>query len=50
MVFVILVAAAGLMFRRARRTSVNAKNVNAEWEGGLVPADAKQQTPMSVGA
>jgi PiT family inorganic phosphate transporter len=40
LVFVILIAAAALMFRRARHTTINSNNVNAEWDGGLVPAQS----------
>jgi PiT family inorganic phosphate transporter len=46
LVFLILVAAASLMFWRARRTSINSNNVNAEWEGGLVPAKS-EPTPAA---
>jgi PiT family inorganic phosphate transporter len=49
-VFLILIAGSGFMYLRSRKTPISHHNVNAEWEGGLVPADAKQQTPMSVGA
>jgi PiT family inorganic phosphate transporter len=45
-VFLLLVAAAVGMFRRSRKTAVNHNNVNAEWEGGLVPTD--QRTPVKV--
>ncbi|HSU37115.1 MAG TPA: inorganic phosphate transporter [Propionibacteriaceae bacterium] len=45
-VFLLLVAAALGMFRRSRKTAVNSDNVNAEWEGGLVPADLR--TPVKV--
>ena len=38
-------AAAG-MFRRSRKTAVNSDNVNAEWEGGVVPADLR--APVKV--
>ncbi len=37
--FLILVAASAAMFLRSRRTTINPDNVNAEWDGGLVPAD-----------
>ena len=39
MVFVVLVGAALGMFLHARKTAINAGNVNAEWEGGLIPAE-----------
>ncbi|HET9649456.1 MAG TPA: anion permease [Microlunatus sp.] len=38
-VLAILVAAAAGMFLRARRTPINRANVNAEWQGGLAPAE-----------
>ena len=37
-VFVILLAASGLMFRHSRKAPVSHDNVNEEWDGGLVPA------------
>ena len=37
-VFVILVAAAIGMFAHSRKTPIGHDNVNAEWDGGLVPA------------
>ncbi len=46
LVFLLLIAAAAGMFRRSRKTAVNHHNVNAEWDGGLVPAD--QRTPVKV--
>jgi PiT family inorganic phosphate transporter len=49
-VFLILVAGSGFMYLRSRKTPISHHNVNAEWEGGLVPADAKQKTPVGVGA
>jgi len=30
------------MFIRSRRTPITPDNVNAEWEGGLVPADERE--------
>nr|WP_296777529.1 inorganic phosphate transporter [Rhodococcus sp. (in: high G+C Gram-positive bacteria)] len=45
-VFAILVALAALMYMRSRREPIDPDNVNAEWDGGLVPADAKA-TPDS---
>ncbi len=47
-VFAILVAAAGVMFSRSRRTSIGSHNVNAEWEGGLVPATHSTPVPAAV--
>ncbi len=50
-VFAILVAAAAGMFIRSRKTAINPDNVNAEWEGGLVPADERADRPtVSTGA
>lgn len=43
-VFAILVVAAALMFRHSRKSAVDHSNVNAEWDGGLVPADAARPT------
>ena len=37
-VFVILVGGAGALYYRSRATAVNPGNVNAEWDGALVPA------------
>jgi PiT family inorganic phosphate transporter len=37
-VFAVLLVAAGLIFRHSRKTPVSHDNVNAEWEGGLAPA------------
>jgi PiT family inorganic phosphate transporter len=39
-VFVILLAASAWMFRHSRKAPVSHDNVNAEWDGGLVPASA----------
>ena len=45
-VFAILVAASAGMYLKSRRTAINPDNVNADWEGGLVPADqTPDQTP-----
>jgi inorganic phosphate transporter, PiT family len=38
-VFAILIAAAAAMFLRSRRTAITPTNVNAEWQGGLAPAE-----------
>jgi PiT family inorganic phosphate transporter len=40
-VFVILLASAAAIFAHSRKAPINHNNVNAEWEGGLVPADAR---------
>ncbi|MET0693925.1 MAG: inorganic phosphate transporter [Propionibacteriaceae bacterium] len=37
-VFAILVIAAAAMFRHSRKTPISHDNVNADWDGGLVPA------------
>lgn len=42
-VFAGLVAAALGMFLRSRRTAINAGNVNADWDGGLIPADVARE-------
>jgi PiT family inorganic phosphate transporter len=39
-VFAVLLAAAGVIFRHSRKTPISHDNVNAEWEGGLAPAPA----------
>jgi PiT family inorganic phosphate transporter len=41
-VFGILVLGAGFMYLRSRRTAITPENVNAEWEGGLVPATERE--------
>ncbi len=46
-VFLLLIGAAALMFRRSRHTAINPDNVNAEWEGGLVPAEP---VPVKIAA
>lgn len=40
-VFAILIAAAAGIFRHSRKTAVTHENVNAEWQGGLAPADQR---------
>ncbi len=49
-VFLILLAASAAMYRRAQRSAINAKNVNAAWKGGLAPAESVEQprVPASV--
>jgi inorganic phosphate transporter, PiT family len=39
---------AAYMFHRSRRTPITPENVNAEWEGGLVPADERE--PAKTGS
>lgn len=41
-IFGVLVFGAAYMFLRSRRTPITPENVNAEWEGGLVPADERE--------
>jgi PiT family inorganic phosphate transporter len=41
-IFGVLVFGAAYMFHRSRRTPITPENVNAEWEGGLVPADERE--------
>ena len=50
LVFVILVVAAGLMFRHSRKTKIDHNNVNEEWEGGLTPKSepAEPRSTVSV--
>ncbi|MBJ7323046.1 MULTISPECIES: inorganic phosphate transporter [Nocardiaceae] len=47
-VFAILVALATVMYIRSRREPVDPDNVNAEWDGGLVPAAAETDSPAKV--
>jgi PiT family inorganic phosphate transporter len=49
-VFLILVAAASLMYARSRKNTINQDNVNDEWAGGLAPAadSAEDKTPVGV--
>ncbi len=42
-VFAALVAAAAGMFLHSRKTAIDSNNVNAEWEGGLVPASEQPE-------
>ncbi len=41
-VFVLLLAAAALMYLRSRRQKIDHHNVNAEWDGSLAPNAAAQ--------
>ena len=41
-IFGVLVVGAAYMFIRSRRTPITPENVNAEWDGGLVPADERE--------
>ncbi len=49
-VFAILVAAAAGMFIRSRKTAINPDNVNAEWVGGLAPAEVAERPTVSNAA
>ncbi len=40
-VFVVLLVAGGAIFRHSRKTPISHDNVNAQWEGGLVPSTAE---------
>jgi len=40
--FALLVAVSATIYIRSRRVKVDHNNVNAEWEGGLVPADERE--------
>ncbi|WP_304048926.1 inorganic phosphate transporter [Jatrophihabitans endophyticus] len=42
-VLALLVATAGLIYFRSRRTAVGHDNVNAEWQDGLAPAEDEQR-------
>ncbi|HEY5821756.1 MAG TPA: inorganic phosphate transporter [Propionibacteriaceae bacterium] len=49
LVFLVLVATAGLIFRRSRKSPIDPNNVNDEWEGGLAPAEgALAKSPVNV--
>jgi PiT family inorganic phosphate transporter len=41
-IFGVLVVGAAYMLRRSRRTPITPENVNAEWDGGLVPAEERE--------
>jgi PiT family inorganic phosphate transporter len=48
-VFAILVSASAGMYLKSRHTAITADNVNADWEGGLVPAEqTPDKTPAAV--
>jgi len=47
-VFVILVAAAGLMFRHSRKTKIDPNNVNDAWSGKLAPSASASETKIPV--
>ncbi|QGN32342.1 inorganic phosphate transporter [Microlunatus sp. Gsoil 973] len=46
-VLLVLIGASGYIFHRSRRNLVDAGNVNAEWQGGLVPVADQQPTPAA---
>jgi len=46
-IFVILLAAAGYLYLRSRRTPIDHTNVNDEWQGGVQPA-APSATPVAA--
>ncbi len=46
-IFVILLAAAGYMYLRARRAPIDHTNVNDEWQGGVQPA-TPSATPVAA--
>ncbi|MFT4051300.1 MAG: inorganic phosphate transporter [Microbacterium sp.] len=46
-VFAILVLVSGYLYLRSRRQVVDANNVNAEWDGHVVPHDADHLTPVA---
>lgn len=47
-VFAVLVALAAFMYIRSRRQPVDPRNVNADWDGGLVPAPTDSDSPVKV--
>jgi inorganic phosphate transporter, PiT family len=47
-VFVLMVIGATFVFLRARKNNVSSHNVNAEWDGGVVPADEKTREPIAA--
>jgi PiT family inorganic phosphate transporter len=48
LVFAVLVLAAAVMHRHSRKHAINHSNVNAAWEGGLVPADTPARPTVNV--
>ncbi|MFC7449228.1 inorganic phosphate transporter [Rhodococcus daqingensis] len=46
-VFAILLILAGWMYARSRRQPIDSNNVNAEWDGGLIPAEDIPGPPAS---
>ncbi|MFT4215022.1 MAG: inorganic phosphate transporter [Microbacterium sp.] len=46
-VFAALVLASGYMYLRSRRQPVDANNVNAEWDGHVVPQNTDTMTPVA---
>ena len=47
--FALLLATAGYIYWRSRKTKIDHKNVNADWEGSLT-AGLHDQEPVPVGA
>ncbi|MGB4777213.1 anion permease [Microbacterium sp.] len=45
-VFAVLVLASGYLYLRSRRQPVDASNVNAEWDGNVVPQNTETTTPV----
>ena len=48
LVFAVLVAAAAAMYRHSRTNAVDHANVNADWDGGLVPAAAPARPTVNA--
>ena len=44
----LLIAIAGLIYVRSRSTTVNASNVNSEWQGSVKPAEPAAPPPRSL--
>ncbi len=44
----LLIAIAGLIYVRSRATTVNASNVNSEWQGSVKPAEPAAPPPRSL--
>jgi inorganic phosphate transporter, PiT family len=46
-VLALLIATAGFIYLRSRRNAINPENVNAEWQGGLTPAEETPAAPST---
>jgi inorganic phosphate transporter, PiT family len=45
---IVLIAVAGLIYVRSRATTVNASNVNSEWQGSVKPSEPAAPQPPSL--